>query len=186
VSPRRSLIAACCLATALGVSACGQTSDPPTAENDGVYVIQGPITYQLQISRELNAYSTEDKQYLTGLPAGTTRPAPDQLWYAVFLWAKNQTNHPAMTTDNFDIVDTQGNRYYPLPLNPSVNPFAWIAQTLPPSATQPGLGTVASSGPTGGGLLLFKLDSSVYSNRPLTFQIYQPGENHPSTISLDL
>jgi hypothetical protein len=55
-----------------------------------------------------------------------------------------------------------------------------------PSATVPGLDTQASYGPTQGGLLLFKLNSSVYSNRPLTLQIYAPGEPTPVSISLDL
>ena len=35
-----------------------------------MYVDAGPITYQLQISRQLNQYATEDSQYLAGLPAG--------------------------------------------------------------------------------------------------------------------
>ena len=38
----------------------------PTSElNNGVYVDAGPVTYQLQISRELNQYAVEDRQYLT-------------------------------------------------------------------------------------------------------------------------
>ena len=37
-----------------------------------------------------------------------------------------------------------------------------------------------------GRLLLFKLPTAVYSNRPLTLQIHAPGQTSPSTISLDL
>jgi hypothetical protein len=58
--------------------------------------------------------------------------------------------------------------------------------TLEPSAKQPGADTTASYGPTQGQLLLFKLPTQVYSNRPLTLQIHAQGQSTPSTISLDL
>ena len=176
------------MATALGLAACGREAHPLVADanNDGVYVDAGAITYQLQVSRQRNQYATEDSQYLTGLPPGTTAPKPDELWYGVFLWAKNQTSKAAQTAATFDIVDTQGTRYYPIRLNPADNPFAWKSVTLEPSATEPGLDTAASWGPTQGRLLLFKLPTQVYSNRPLTLQIHEAGHPTPSTISLDL
>jgi hypothetical protein len=174
------------VALSLAVAACGKTGQPASAENDGVYVNAGPVTYQLQVSRELNPYSTEDSQYLTGLPTGIASPKVDELWYGVFLWAKNQGHQAQPTADRFDIVDTQGDRYYPVPLNAEVNEFAWKNRLLQPSASEPGPDTTASYGPTQGGLLLFKLNSSVYSNRPLTLEIYAPGQATPSSISLDL
>jgi hypothetical protein len=187
VSARRLSILVCAFALALGVAACGQVSDPPSLENNGVYVDAGPITYQLEISRQLNPYATEDKQYLVGLPSGNTPTGitPDQLWYGVFMWAKNQTHKTQSTSDSFDIVDTEGNRYYPLKLDSATNPYAWTAQSLQPSGIEPGPGTTASFGPTQGGLLLFKLNISAYANRPLTLQIYAAGQKQPSTISLD-
>jgi hypothetical protein len=187
----RSLsIAAGALSLALGVSACGHSNHPPTAENDGVYVTAGPVTYQLQVSRELNPYATEDRQYITGLPSGAASLAPTQEWYGVFLWAKNQTHQPQLTSGNFDIVDTQGRHYYPVSLNPSANGYAWTSQSLAPGAIEPGPDTTASFGPTQGGLLLFKLDTSsgtgVYDNRPLTLEIRGPQQQLLGTISLDL
>jgi hypothetical protein len=188
VSSRRYWILACVAAMALGLAACGRESHPEeaNANNNGGYVDAGPITYQLQVSRQLNPYATEDSQYLTGLPAGTPQPKPDQMWYGVFLQAKNQSDQTAKTTDTFDIVDTQGNKYYPLALNPSENPYAWQSMTLQPSGVEPGADTTASFGPTQGRLLLFKLPTQVYSNRPLTLQIHSPNQSTPSTISLDL
>jgi hypothetical protein len=188
VTPRRYWILACLAIVSLGLAACGRSSHPigADADNDGFYVDAGNVTYQLQVSRQLNQYSTEDRQYLTGLPAGTAQARPNQLWYGVFLWAKNQSSSPQTTTDTFDIVDTQGNKYYPLAVNPALNPFAWRSITLNPDQTEPGLDTVASWGPTQGGLLLFKLSTTAYSNRPLTLQIHAPGVTTPSTISLDL
>ena len=114
MSACRVWILVCALGLAVGLSACGQESDPPSGENDGVYVNAGPITYQLQVSRALNQYTVEDRQYLAGLPAGEAALTPNQLWYGVFLWAKNQTSEPHETADTFKIVDTEGNPYYPI------------------------------------------------------------------------
>jgi hypothetical protein len=198
VTLRRSLIALCGLVLVLGLAACGnhhphfaagQASgqDEADANNNGGYVDAGPITYQLQISRELNQYGTEDSSYLKGLPAGLSpNLGPDHFWYGVFLWAKNQSGHEATTSDNFKIVDTQGNVYRPIKLDPNVNPFAWTAMPLSNLATEPGPNTTASLGPTQGGLLLFKVSNSVYDNRPLTLYILGSGGQKLGSISLNL
>lgn len=188
MSSRRYWILACVAAMALGLAACGRESHPEQADanNNGGYVDAGPITYQLQVSRQLNPYATEDSQYLAGLPAGTARPKPDEMWYGVFLQAKNQSDQTATTTDTFDIRDTQGNVYRPIQLNTSENPYAWKSVPLAPSGVEPGPDTTASFGPTQGRLLLFKLPTQVYSNRPLTLQIHSPDQSTPSSISLDL
>jgi hypothetical protein len=189
VSIRRPWILVCVLVMALGLAACGQESHPTKADanNDGFYVDAGPLTYQLQISRELNPYNNhEDAQYVSGLPAGQAQPKPGDIWYGVFLWAKNQTHRAVATTDSFDIVDTQGTKYYPLRLDPALNGYAWTSQVLQPAETEPEADTTASFGPTQGGLVLFKLNISIYANRPLTLQIFAPGASKPSTISLDL
>jgi hypothetical protein len=175
------------VALSLGLAGCGVKNNPPSAENDGVYQQAGNVTYQLELSRQLNQFSTEDSQYVKGVPATDTTLGPSALWYGVFMWAKNQTKSPQRTTNDFDIVDTEGHHYYPIPLNTSLNPFAWTAQTLQPDAIEPGPGTIASDGPTQGGLLLFKLNESVYSDRPLTLEIRSPTSNKvEATISLDL
>jgi hypothetical protein len=187
VRARRLWTIASALILAFGVAACGHKQAHPTvadANNIGGYVDAGPLTYQLQISRILNPYSTEDSQYIKGLPAGTTAPTANEQWYGVFLWAKNQTTRTHVTTDSFAIVDTQGNTYYPLKLNPALNPYAWTPQAVRPLQTQPTPDTTASFGPTQGELLLFKIGNSAYANRPLTLKIY--GGGRPATISLDL
>lgn len=170
---------------AVGLGACGQKGQPTSVLNNGVYITAGPITYQLQVSRELNPFLTEDSQYVSGLPSGSARVTPDQLWYGVFLWAKNQTKHPQLSAKAFDIVDSSHHHYFPLHLNAELNGYAWTSQLLPPSGQEPALNTTASFGPTQGGLLLFKLPTAVYSNRPLTLEIYPPGGGK-GEISLDL
>jgi hypothetical protein len=200
VSTRRLLTLVCVIAAGPIVSACGSHTvhnargisgagavGAADANNNGNYVRAGTMTYQLQVSRELNQYSPEDSEYIKGLPKGETKLAGNQLWYGVFMWAKNETNHTLSTTDNFDIVDTQGNKYYPVKLNVGANPFAWSAQPLAPGAVEPNPTSLAGYGPTGGRLVLFKLGNSIYDNRPLTLQIRAPSTNKLlGTISLDL
>ncbi|HEY2769556.1 MAG TPA: hypothetical protein VGI87_03270 [Solirubrobacteraceae bacterium] len=181
---RRPALAGCVAALAIGVGACGQLSHPTNADSEGVYVDAGPITYQVQLSRQLNPFNVEDKTYLSGQSASA--PSPSELWFGVFLWAENQSESNAATTDSFDIVDTQGHKYYPIPLNPQVNPFAWTSETLRPNAQQPTPGSIAFYGPAQGDELLFKLNNSIYSNRPLTLEIHAPGQAKPSSVSLDL
>lgn len=180
----------CCLALIAGVavSACGSAKHPfdATAENNGYYIKVAGVSYQLQVSRELNTYDTEDHQYLAGLPAGTPAPTAQEIWYGVFLRAINDSKHPAQTAGSFDITDTSGNIYHPVTLNPQVNQYAWISQTLRPLGTEPAPDTTASFGPTQGGLILFKLPTAVYNNRPLTLEIPVPGSSRKATISLDL
>ena len=190
ITPRRFLslgrlrAIACVGLIALGLGACGELHHPTQVDGEGEYVDAGPITYQVQISRQLNQFSTEDSEYLNG--AAVTTIKPGYLWFGIFLWAKNQTKFNATTTDQFDIMDTQGTKYYPVPINPHVNPNAWIPQTLQPGQIQPNPDALPAYGPTQGQLVLFKLPVSVYSNRPLTLQIYAKGQNGPSTVSLDL
>jgi hypothetical protein len=190
VIARRHRNLVCALLLALGLAACGHKTDHPhvaDANNDGSYIDAGPVTYQLQISRALNQYSTEDSEYVKGLPPGVSgNLGPTQEWFGVFLWAKNQTKLTQTTIDNFEVVDTQGTVYRPVKLIPALNPFAWTAQQLKPGNTEPGPGTVASFGPTQGGLLLFKVYDTIYSNRPLTLYLLSPDNRKLGAISLNL
>jgi hypothetical protein len=181
---RRFVIVVGALLVVLATTACGRIARPGSGDTEGVYVDAGPLTYQVQISRELNQFNIEDKEYLNGVTA--TPPSPDQEWFGVFLWAKNETHSDHVTTTSFDIVDTVGNKYYPIAINAAVNPYAWTATTLKPLDIYPKPDSTAYFGPTQGGELLFKLNNSIYSNRPLTLEIYAAGQKHPTTVSLDL
>ena len=174
----------------IGLAGCGNNparrhaADP---ENFGVYVYAGPITYQMQLSRELNGFSTEDSQYLEGLPKGTPAPTATEEWYAVFMWAWNQTKQPQYTAplSAFDIVDTQGTTYHPYPINPAANPYQWTSQLLPPKGTEPEPDTTAYFGPTQGQLLVFKISTTAYANRPLVLQIRGAQNQVEATVPLD-
>jgi hypothetical protein len=195
---RRLLTLLCALTLVTGVAACGnhhphmaggQSSgaDAADANNNGGYVDAGPVTYQLEISRPLNPYSAEDSAYMRGLPAGMSIDIPGtQTWYGVFLWAKNQTQHPQSTIDNFEIVDTQGNVYRPIKLNPAINPLAWNSESLAPLQTEPKPNTLMSLDAPGGGELLFKVSNSVFDNRPLTLYLLGSNNQKLGSISLNL
>jgi hypothetical protein len=181
---RRVLTAACLLSASVLVGACGtHINNVADANNNGKYLKAGPMTYQLQVSRELNQYGLEDSGYLADLPRREAKLAPNQLWFGVFLWAKNTTEQPQRTTALFDMVDTQGNVYHPIVFN---NPYVWTSQMLKPGAIEPNPNTTAGFGPTQGALVLFKVNTDVYSNRPLTFEIRGNTGKVWATISLDL
>jgi hypothetical protein len=203
VRPRRLRIAVAAIAIAIGASGCASSSydtahqkkGGPLAghevadnNNDGTYVSAGPITYQMEISRELNPYGAEDSQYLKGLPKGMspTGLAPDELWYGVFLWAKDQHHAAHWTSDRFEITDTLGRIYRPVKLDAAVNPFAWTSRKLVYGETEPSQDSPAAQYFSGGKLVLFKLNSSIYSNRPLTLYILSPTGKRIGEISLDL
>jgi hypothetical protein len=198
VNVRRLWIIACTLAVALAVAACG-SSNPHQGKpgqltghevgneaNDGSYIQAGPITYQLEIARELNPYSVQDKPYVQGLPKGLAPPTANQIWYGVFLWAKNQHHHAYQTSDNFEIVDSEGSTYHPIKLNPAENPYAWTPQLLQKNQTEPGQDSIQSEGESQGGLVLFKLDNAVYSNRPLMLYVLGVHDRKLGSIFLDL
>lgn len=166
------------------VAACGTISHPTSVDGEQEYVDAGPVTYQVQLSRQLNPFNAGDRQFLAGVSA--PGPTATQMWFGIWMWALNQTKSDQTTTDTFDLEDSSGYKYYPIAINRQLNPLAWGPQSLAPSGTEPAPGTAAWSVPPQGGLVLFKLNNSVYSNRPLTLQIYAPGQTKPSTVSLDL
>ena len=203
-NPRRLLTALSTVVLAIAVSACGHKTGDPHQEWDvngsassGFYVDAGnpAVTYQVQISRELNPYNTEDKTYLQGVPAADLTLSPAQLWFAVFIKAWNQSKRAALTSGRFTITDTQGNTYYPVPLNAAENDLAWAPLKLRPNQSQPLADSPAVYSATQGAELLFKINDSAFGNRPLLLNIYAADQSsHPSAcaasaaacVSLDL
>ncbi len=178
---------------AVGVGGCGfehrtdqtDVSADELAAGGEPYFWVGPVTYQVQLSRQLNPFDPIDVEYLAGVPRAQNLSA-QQFWFGVFMWAKNQSGHPATTADTFKIVDSSGQVFTPTQLNANLNPYAWTATRLANNGIEPLAGSTASNGAAGGGLILFKLNQSVYSNRPLTLVIDGPGATKPSRVSLDL
>jgi hypothetical protein len=186
---RLPLLTAVALLAALTLVACGGTKDPTThGEGEGSYIQAGPLIYQVQMSRELNPRNVEDIEYLQGLPADTPRLAGDEEWFGVWLRVQNATDAVHPSASDFRIVDTTGAEYTPVAL-PATNPFTYQSTAVESSAGQPvkpDPESGAGSGPIQGSMLLFRLNTSVYANRPLELEITPPGGGEPSSVVLDL
>ena len=169
------------------LAGCGNKEEFITvAETEGVYVDVAGLTYQIQLSRFLNPGDVEDKQYLYGLPAGVPKELPgDEIWFGVWMRVKNYSEQALTTTDEFKIVDTEGNEFEPVPLEVPANPFVYVPHLLHHSQVLPAPDSAASSGPIQGSLILFRLKTDTLQNRPLVLHIDQ-GEGNEAEVDLDL
>ncbi|HWX87138.1 MAG TPA: hypothetical protein VNX67_03085 [Solirubrobacteraceae bacterium] len=174
----RLALAAALLVAVLALSAC--SDDSHTRVTTGTYAGEsgqnapylnvGPLIYEVQLSRELNPYDTEDAAYLRGLNPVQRKLNPGEEWFGVFVQVYNQTSKPHPLSTNLTIGDTQGNVYTPIVPN-AINEFAYRAGLLGPKARLPELDTVAANGPTQGALLLYKIKIDSLDNRPLELRI---------------
>lgn len=187
----RLLLLAVGLLAALTLVACGGAKQPTAhGEGEGSYIQAGPLIYQVQMSRELNPANVEDVEYLEGLPADTPRLAGDEEWFGVWLRVQNATDEDHVSASDFKIVDTTGAEYEPIAL-PATNPFTYQPASVKSNSSdsppvQPDPESGAGSGPIQGSMLLFKLNTAVYANRPLELEITPPDGGEPSSVVLDL
>ncbi|MHB8235077.1 MAG: hypothetical protein ACYDHT_10540 [Solirubrobacteraceae bacterium] len=188
---RKLTLLALVLIAAGALSACGDSHSKVTtgtyAGESGAnapYLDVGPLTYEVQLSRELNPYSTEDSAYLQGLSPAEQKLEPGQEWFGVFLQVYNNGKHPQTAATDLAISDTQGNRYIPI-VPGSSNDFAYRGGTVAANSRLPILDSVASDGTTQGALLLFKIQIVSLDNRPLKLKIVDP-ENAAETASAEL
>jgi hypothetical protein len=183
---RLAATTAVALAAATSLAACGNSDKEPTAgATEGVYVNTGDLKYQVQISRQLNSSDFEDRDYLTGLPAGESL-ATGQEWFAVFIRVFNKTNDPHEAASQFVIRDTTGKEYKPVPLNTGLNRTAYHAAVVNGGDQIPVPGSLARENLTQGGMILFKVENSSYASRPLELNITPPGGGKPATVDLDV
>ena len=179
----RLVILIALLATAF--AGCGIDDYIHEAETEGVYVDVGNLVYQVQLSRFLNPDDVEDREYLMGLPTGTSPQLPgDEIWFGVWMRVKNYTDETLTPTDEFTVVDTEENEFRPIPLD-DTNVFAYRAIPLGADQVLPLPDSAAASGPIQGSLILFKLTTDSLQNRPLKLEIEQAG-SETAEIDLDL
>lgn len=174
-----SLIALAVLA-ATALAACGDSHTKVTtgtyageSGKNAPYLDVGPLVYEVQLSRELNPYDTEDSQYLQGLSPEQRKLEAGQEWFGVFVQVYNNHSERLPAASEFTISDTQGNTYTPI-VPGAVNQFAYRGGAVPGNGRVPELDTIAADGPTQGALLLFKIQTVSLDNRPLTFKIVDP------------
>jgi hypothetical protein len=176
------------LVVALPLAGCGNKKDViKFGDTEGVYLDLGPLRYQVQISRELNPADVEDKAYLTGVARRDAVLKPGESWFAVFVRVENDHDFSAPSASQFELTDTQDNVYRPVPIA-RTNPFAYVPSRLPGKSTMPKSGSVAQANESvDGQLVLFKLKTSSFANRPLVLKILGPTVPQDEvTVDLDV
>jgi hypothetical protein len=185
---RLPLLAALALLATLPLAACGAEETTTQGHSEGSYIKAGSLVYQVQMSRELNPANVEDAELLEGLSTSEPALAGDEEWFGVWVRAQNITDEPAQSADEFKIIDTTGTEYEPIEL-PETNPLVYTPALVEGKDGQPvlpGPESAAAAGPVQGSMLLFKLRTDVYSNRPLEFEVVPPDGGEPASVELDL
>jgi hypothetical protein len=179
------------LLAALLLAACGDSHTRVTTGTyageggkNAPYLNVGPLVYEVQLSRQLNPYNTEDAAYLEGLTAAERKLEPGQEWFGVFMQVYNNTNQEYPDASDYTITDTQENVYKPLTLGAS-NEFAYRPGPVPAKNQIPLPNTTADSFGTQGALLLFKIQIVSLDNRPFILKIVDP-ENPSESASAEL
>lgn len=188
---RKLLLISPALLAVLALGGCGQSHTRVTtgtyAGESGAnapYLYVGPLIYEVQLSRELNPYNSEDATYLEGLTPAQRKLEPGEEWFAVFMQVYNETSKPHPASDSFTISDTQENSYTPI-VPGAVNQFAYRAGTVPANNQIPLPGTTADEDPAQGLVLLYKIKIVSLDNRPLEIKIVAP-ENPVLTAKAEL
>jgi hypothetical protein len=182
-SIRRSALALLAVA-ALTVAGCGNKQDVTTeAPTEGIYLDLGGMKYQIQMSRYLNQADVEDRSYLAGMPSGL-QPTGNEVWFGIWMRVQNETKQPLPVATQYEIHDTQGGVYRPVPLDAKSNPFAYQAGQLAPGNVLPSPDSAAGSTPIQGSLLLFRIKVDSLQNRPLELRITQNGQTDTADIDV--
>jgi|SRR5215211_898811 len=182
---RRTLAVALSLALVASLGACGnKQSKTLRAETEGIYVDLGDLTYQVEISRPLNAADIEDREYLRGV---SDQLGPEDVWFAVFVRVQNESGKTQKPATQFDISDTQENEFHPVSIDTKANDFAYNPVVLPDKGLLPNVDSIAAQNSIGGELLLFKMPRTALDNRPLELKIHDPNDSQSiGTVNLDV
>jgi hypothetical protein len=171
--------------TAVVVAGCGSNPREHNAGREGAPEKVGKLEYNVYITRELNLKDVEDSGYYQGPEA-----PPGYALYGVFLTACNEGSGSVQSAGDFTVVDSQGNRFKPLPL-PLSNSFAYHPRPLTHKTCIPTSGSLPAASPTNGSLLIFKLPLTTLENRPLDLEIVSApdpssGQTETGLVELDI
>jgi hypothetical protein len=167
--PKRRLGAVLAVAAAIVAGAlfsgCETSPENETEVMEGIPIKVGDLLYNVQITRILNPKDPEDKAYLVGQEA----PSPDQYYLGVFMKVENEGGEPAEVPSEFEIEDTVGTTYDPVP---SDSLFALKTGSMVHEGDQlPELESTAANGPIQGAMVLFRITDAAIEDRPLTLHI---------------
>ena len=182
---RKLPLALLALAAVVVLAACGNKPKiSTTGDTEGTYLNVGPLTYQVQISRQLNPYDIEDETYLQGVRPFQAKLQKGQTWFGIFIRVANETKQAHPAANDFVITDTQDDTYFPVPQS-ALNHFTYQGGIVPPNTLLPPTNSVASEGVIQGSLVLFKLPLSALDNRPLELVVTDQLQNK-GKVSLDV
>lgn len=173
-TPRHALgilaLLALCGLPACRAAAHDRAFVPGDATREGIGVDLEGIDYEVLITRELNVFDPEDRQYYDGPPA-----PPGFGYYGVFLraCALEDIDHPVRTSTDVRMVDSRGNAYPPLPLEAD-NDWAYRGEFLTAGECLPNEASATAYGPTGGAILIFRVPYDATENRPFELEIAAP------------
>src|SRR5438552_4512861 len=139
------------------------------------YLDVGPLSYEVQLSRQLNPLDTEDSVYLQGLSPSQRALSSGQEWFGVFLQVFNNGSRAEPAASDITIRDTQGNIYSPV-VPDQTNQLAYRGGEVPAKNQLPLPDSVASNATTQGALLLYKIQIVSLDNRPLKMTIVDPSD----------
>ncbi len=189
---RRQLAAILCLLSALAlagaISACGEEEADPAGVGgtsvvheeavEGEPLELGELSYNVQITRFLNPFDTEDSEYLVGQP----QLEPGSEYLGVFMVISNETEEPRPSATNYVVTDTLENEYE---MVESESPYALdVGAEVGAEDQLPLIDSTAGTGPNQGALLIFEVDTSVSDNRPLTLEIQTFGGSGEVTLDI--
>ncbi len=182
----RMLLVSTLACAALVASGCGQRHEITVGETEGIYIDNGGLRYQVQISRVLNPAEPEDAEYLAGVPESEV-PGPEETWFAVFVRVANTSGETHESAEEFEIVDTQENTYEPVDIDPQLNPWVYQPATLGPQGLLPEVNSAQFNGTTRGALLLFNVPLQALQNRPLELEFHAPDDpDEIGVVNLDV
>lgn len=183
---RRLFLVPAVVASVALLPACGGHQTVTEGESEAVYVTNGELQYQVQISRQLNAADPGDRALLVGLPADQRELGQDDLWFGVWVRVWNGTDEPHKAAADFEIVDTKGERFEPVEFAPE-NILAYRADTVEANSQYPVPDSVPENLPTTGAVLVFKLPRQALDFRPLELVFHEPGNpEQESSVRLDV
>jgi len=170
--------AAALAALAVGVSACGYSSDSKDVV-EGESVTLGDLKFNVTFSRYLNPSDSEDSAYLIGQPA----PPDGETYFGVFFEVQNESEEPQTLPSTLTITDAGDQIFHVLP---SESLYALdFGGEVEPEEQVPVLDSTSQQGPIEGSVALFLLPASASDSRPLTLHI--PGANgEAAEVTLDL
>ena len=165
-------------ALALGIAACGYSSDSKEVV-EGEPVELGELKFNVTFSRFLNPADNEDSAYLVGQPA----PPEGSTYFGVFFEVQNESEEPQALPSTLTITDAGDETFDVLP---SESLYALeLGGEVEAEEQVPVLDATAQQGPIEGSVAIFLLPASASENRPLTLEIPAADGEH-GEVTLDL